>query len=164
VIRVFPIALPTVATVCGYFGDTRGNGTRSHQGVDLCAPIGTPLLAVDDGFVKQGTDPLGGTVVTLDAPDGTHYYYAHLSAYGASGNVSADDVIGYVGKTGDAAPAGIPSHLHFEMHPQGGPTVDPLPALQAAPRRTVPQRRSAALVAAAAILAVGGIAVWAVWR
>ena len=118
-------------------------GARQHSGVDVFAPEGTPLLAVDDGVASFGTDPLGGNVVNLRAPDGARYYYAHLSRFAptasgfTSSPVRAGELIGYVGTTGNAV--GKPPHLHFEIHPGNGPAVDPFPALRDAP---VVQRRS----------------------
>jgi murein DD-endopeptidase MepM/ murein hydrolase activator NlpD len=108
------------------YGDSWGaprSGGRRHQGVDMLAPFGTPLIAVVSGYVNQTTNPLGGVALQLFGDNGTRYYYAHLSAYeGVSGWVPQGQVIGYVGDTGNAA--GTP-HLHFEIHPGGGIPVNP---------------------------------------
>src|SRR5690242_16762159 len=106
---------------------------RTHYGNDLFAPEGTPLLAVDDGVVRYGTDPLGGNVANLYATDGTRYYYAHQYAFahgaspGTSRSVRAGEILGYVGTTGNAQ--GTPSHVHFEIHPGNGEAIDPFPYL-----------------------------------
>jgi murein DD-endopeptidase MepM/ murein hydrolase activator NlpD len=127
-----------VAIICpvqGFsaFGDTWGaprSGGRRHQGVDMLAPTGTPLQAVESGTVTQGTNRLGGITVSLQGDGGNRYYYAHLSAYeGVSGRVEQGQVIGYIGDTGNAT--GTP-HLHFEIRPGGGVPVNPYPSVRAA--------------------------------
>ena len=124
-VRVFPVA--GGASYYDDWGAPRGGG-RTHKGNDLMANEGTPLLAVDDGEVRFGTDPFGGQIAALysSGPGGENvrYYYAHLSAYegDAPRQVRAGDVIGYVGHTG-TADATAP-HLHFEIR-QGGSALDP---------------------------------------
>ncbi len=108
------------------YGDTWGaprSGGRRHQGVDMLAPTGTPLLAVISGLVFHNSNRLGGTTISLLGDNGNRYYYAHLSDYeGEEGWVETGAVIGYIGDTGNAV--GIP-HLHFEIRPGGGVPVNP---------------------------------------
>lgn len=131
---VFPVGVPYS------FGDSFGaprmmetEFAHAHQGTDIMAPMGTPLMACERGVVsKMGTDVLGGTKVWLRGESGTFYYYAHLSAFAAGvvdgAIVNAGQVLGYVGDTGNAR-GGAP-HLHFEIHPGGGPAVNPYPLLK----------------------------------
>lgn len=108
------------------YGAPRGGG-RSHQGNDILAPRGTPVVANVSGDVSPNHSSLGGNSYFLHGSDGNTYFGAHLDSYGASGSVSAGTVIGYVGDTGDAQ--GGPTHLHFEIHPGGGGPVNPYSTL-----------------------------------
>jgi murein DD-endopeptidase MepM/ murein hydrolase activator NlpD len=131
---VFPVGDPH--TFGDSFGAPRMMGTQyehAHQGTDIMAPTGTPLLACERGVItKMGSDVLGGTKIWVKGESGTYYYYAHLSAF-ADGMVDGlvvepGTIIGYVGDTGNAK-GGAP-HLHFEIHPEGGPAVNPYPLLK----------------------------------
>ena len=106
--------------------------TGFHQGTDMLAPRGTAIVAPASGTVTQGVGSIGGRYFRLIAKDGTMYYGAHMSKFGKSGRVKAGDVLGYVGNSGDAA--GGATHLHFEIHPAGGPAVNPYPYLARACR------------------------------
>lgn len=104
-----------------------GPGWRLHQGTDVFAAAGTPVRAPADGRVRLRDGGLGGTVVYVVEPDGTYYYLAHLQGRAeglAEGDpVRAGQLVGYVGSSGNAG--GGASHLHIEVHPDGGPAVDP---------------------------------------
>jgi murein DD-endopeptidase MepM/ murein hydrolase activator NlpD len=108
------------------FGDPRPGG-RSHEGIDMVAATGTPIVAPVSGVVAHGADPLGGNNFTLQGSDGRFYYGAHLSGYGQAGSVAAGTVVGYVGETGHAFGA----HLHIEIH-VGGVPINPYGDLVAA--------------------------------
>jgi murein DD-endopeptidase MepM/ murein hydrolase activator NlpD len=131
---VFPVGTPN--TFGDSFGAPRMVGTQyvhAHQGTDIMAPRGTPLLACERGIVsKMGTDVLGGTKLWLKGESGTYYYYAHLDSFApglANGQVvDAGQLLGYVGDTGNAK--GGATHLHFEIHPDGKAAVNPYPLLK----------------------------------
>jgi murein DD-endopeptidase MepM/ murein hydrolase activator NlpD len=128
---VFPVADPH--TFSSTFGAPRSGG-RSHEGNDIFAPMGTPLLASERGIIdNMGTGTLGGIKLWLIGESGTQYYYAHLIAYAdgiTDGTlVEAGEIIGYVGNTGNAI--STPPHLHYEIHPDGGDAIDPYPLLHA---------------------------------
>lgn len=115
------------------FSDTWGaprSGGRKHEGVDMLADRGTPVVAVEDGTIhRMSNTSRGGIAVWLDGIGGDRYYYAHLDAWAAGlsvgQTVSRGEKIGTVGTTGNA-PAHIP-HLHWEFHPDRGGPVNPTP-------------------------------------
>jgi murein DD-endopeptidase MepM/ murein hydrolase activator NlpD len=108
------------------FGFVKPTG-QVHEGVDLYAPRGTPVVAPVSGMVAEYPNDKGGRAIQLWGDDGNRYYGAHLDAYGRTGRVTAGTVIGRVGNSGDAK--GGPTHLHFELHPGGGPAASPYPLL-----------------------------------
>ncbi len=125
-LKVFPVAGDN--SYSDDYGAPRHQGR--HEGVDIMADRGTPLVAVDDTVVKRLSrveTGLGGIWVWLQRADGTEYYYAHMSSIAAGLDVgtklTAGQVIGAVGNTGDAR-YGAP-HCHFELHPGGGGSADP---------------------------------------
>ncbi len=114
------------------FGDTWGaprSGGRTHQGVDMIAATGVPVVAVVDGFAQSKVNTLGGNTIWFSGADGNKYYYAHLDGWATLGSVSAGTIIGYVGQTGNAQFS--VSHLHFQIHPGGGAAVNPYPTVRA---------------------------------
>ena len=139
---MFPLPQLTTQAVRSRFGAPREAGRRTHQGIDIFAPRGTPVVAVADGMAQPSTNELGGNVVWLhDGARGRTYYYAHLErwAWEEGGSVRAGDTVGFVGNTGNARTT--PPHLHFGIY-EGGP-VDPLPFLD--PDDPAPPRLAAPL-------------------
>jgi murein DD-endopeptidase MepM/ murein hydrolase activator NlpD len=117
-LQVCPVAGPN--SFVDSFGWPRDGHT--HQGIDLIAPYGTPVVAAHPGNVTYSSSSSGG-LQAYAYGSGGYSFYAHLSGYGgAGGSVGAGTVIGYVGSTGNA---GSTNHLHFEWHPGGGAAVDP---------------------------------------
>ena len=105
------------------FGDLRRDpkgGSHIHQGDDIMAATGTPILAPFDGVASISHSRLGGLGVYVHGENG-FVYNAHLSRIGTLGPVEAGDVIGYVGSTGHSSGP----HDHFEWHPENGAAVDP---------------------------------------
>lgn len=132
---LMPVPGVSVATIADTWGGARGGG-RQHEGQDIFAPAGTPVLAAAPGFVYRiGPSPLGGNVVVVVAGGGHRHYYAHLSEFGEIREgqaVDVDTVLGYVGNTGNAQ--GTPPHLHFGVYtsPPGEcewDAINPLPLL-----------------------------------
>lgn len=118
---VCPVAAPV--RFVSFFGDARGRGRR-HQGVDLLAPRGTPVVANVSGTIDHHPNAMGGNAYYLHGDDGSVYYGAHLDEYiGAPGRVQLGQAIGRVGNSGNAS-ATLP-HLHFEQMPGGGAPVNP---------------------------------------
>jgi murein DD-endopeptidase MepM/ murein hydrolase activator NlpD len=116
------------------FSDTWGapRSGHTHQGVDMFAARGTPVVAVVSGSVLFQGDDSGGLAAYVTGSDGTTYYYAHLDDYvGGNRSVSAGELIGHVGNTGNAADA--PPHVHFEIRPGGpnGGAINPTPTVAA---------------------------------
>jgi murein DD-endopeptidase MepM/ murein hydrolase activator NlpD len=111
------------------FGAPR-DGQRQHAGNDIFAKRGTPVVAVVDGTVRLVTGGRAGQGVYLDGVDGVTYYGAHMNEtkVGNGQAVKRGDVIGTVGSTGNAA--GTPTHLHFEVKPGNGASIDPYALLR----------------------------------
>ena len=152
---VFPVVGKTTYT--NDFGDARWQGR--HEGNDLMAAKRSPVVAVEAGrVVKWTTSRAAGCMLYLYGRSGTTYMYVHLNndrtrrndnrggcrngiAYAPglarSQWVQAGQLIGYVGDSGDAN--GIASHLHFELHPNGGRAVSPYTRLRAARRLLFPR-------------------------
>jgi murein DD-endopeptidase MepM/ murein hydrolase activator NlpD len=132
VLAPFPVAGPAHYTD-DWGAPRHGPPAHAHQGTDIFAARGTPVIAALDGTVDRmsTTSRLGGTSLRVTLESGTFFYYAHLDGF-APGmtegrRVRAGDVVGFVGNTGNAA--GTPPHLHFEIHPRGGRAVSPVPYL-----------------------------------
>jgi Peptidase family M23 len=130
----FPIAgAHEYGMSAGRFG--AGRGGHSHQGQDVFADCGTPMVAARGGRVKfAGSQSRAGNYVVIAADDGNDHVYMHLrdKALVAKGaTVGTGQQIGFVGDTGDARGC----HLHFELWAApgwytGGSPVDPLPSLR----------------------------------
>lgn len=107
----------------GDFGARRGNG-RSHSGIDILAAVGTPVYASKSGLAFCGRIPTGyGKYVMIHHPDGYQTMYGHLSEWAINPvkKVRRGELIGFVGKTGNAANRRIEPHLHFEIKKDGVP-------------------------------------------
>lgn len=106
------------------------SGGRFHEGVDLYADRGTPVVAPVAGRVEQVRGELAGLQFRLSGADGHTYIGTHLDSFGASGQVQAGEVLGTVGSSGNAR--GTPPHLHFEIHLNGSELTNPHPTLSRA--------------------------------
>ncbi|MEX0985455.1 MAG: peptidoglycan DD-metalloendopeptidase family protein [Actinomycetota bacterium] len=98
--------------------------THAHQGNDISAPYGTPIVAPFPGTAVADTDDTAGNYVTVTGAGG-FVQMLHMSRFGTTGRVATGDVVGYVGDTGLAEGP----HTHFEWHPGGGSAADPYPQL-----------------------------------
>jgi murein DD-endopeptidase MepM/ murein hydrolase activator NlpD len=135
----FPVAGALPSDLRDSFDNARGR--RVHEAIDILAPRGTPVRAVEDGTVAKLYLGGGGgiSVYQFDPGERYCYYYAHLERY-APGlregqRVSRSEVIGYVGTTGNAPPDA--PHLHFAIFVLDetrrwwtGTPVNPLPVLR----------------------------------
>lgn len=120
---VFPVLGFDLRRLHDSFDEPR-DGSRRHAALDLLAPRGTPVLAVDDGAVAKLHDSVGKgglSIYHFDPSDTYCYYYAHLDRYAAGLRdgtpLSKGDVVGYVGSTGNAPPQ--TPHLHFAVFKLG---------------------------------------------
>jgi murein DD-endopeptidase MepM/ murein hydrolase activator NlpD len=104
---------------------------RRHEGQDIFAARGTPILSATKGIIYNiGENNLGGQTVSVIGSGGRLYYYAHLDSYArgieVGDRVTTRTVLGYVGTTGNAQ--GTPPHLHFGVYTGTG-AINPLPLL-----------------------------------
>ncbi|HEV2903091.1 MAG TPA: M23 family metallopeptidase, partial [Gaiellaceae bacterium] len=155
------------------YGDPRGQGR--HEGIDIMAPRKALALAAEAGRVKYHFgSSRAGCMLYLHGSSGTTYLYVHLNndlgmtndnqgsckpgvsfAPGLKSGmrVAAGEPIGFVGDSGDAN--GIEPHLHFEMHPNDGASINPFTHLNRAYRLlfAAPSKRDTALWLKGSVLA-----------
>lgn len=127
-----PVAGVKPVQLADTWGGARSGGRR-HEGIDIFAKRGTPVLSSTEGIVlRVGANSLGGQVVWVLGPGGQRHYYAHLDRYGdvrAGTRLMPGSIVGYVGNTGSAA--ATPPHLHYGIYTVGG-AVNPYPLLHPA--------------------------------
>lgn len=125
----FPVQGRGNSAAQSFFGANRDGGARSHAGVDIFAPRGTPVVAAIDGRIASlRPNKLGGNVVWLaDEARGQSLYYAHLDSQAVQEGqlVQMGDTIGFVGNTGNARTTA--PHLHFGIYRRGKGAIDPWP-------------------------------------
>lgn len=125
----FPIAGGKNQHIQSFWGATRDAGKRSHEGIDIFAPRGTPVIAVTDGQItSSGEKGLGGKQVWIrDRSRNQSLYYAHLDSIMPliHNRVKTGDTIGFVGNTGNARTTA--PHLHFGIYKGYRGAIDPLP-------------------------------------
>jgi len=123
----FPVSGKGNSAVMSFWGVDRDGGKRRHEGIDIFAKKGTPVVAATDGTVGfTGERGIGGKQVWLrEGLLGNSLYYAHLDSIAVEGGtrVKAGDTLGFVGNTGNAQ--FTPPHLHFGIYKNGA--VNPLP-------------------------------------
>jgi len=125
-VLINPVYGASNKSIGSFYGASRDNGKRSHEGVDIFAPKGTPIIAPTDGHITRvGLNKLGGKVVWMkDTRRGHSYYFAHLDSQMVKPGmrVHQGHVLGLVGNTGNARRT--PPHLHFGIYQSG--SKDPL--------------------------------------
>lgn len=108
------------------------SGGRKHQGIDIFARRGTPVVSPVDGLVTSiGQDRLGGNIVRVLGPGRQVHYFAHLDSIAPLERwqvVRAGDVLGFVGNTGNAR-GGRP-HLHYGIYTAAHGAINPYPLLR----------------------------------
>ncbi len=111
----------------GIFASRRSGG-RTHNGVDLYAPVGTPVLAIRSGVVERAGEHRGmGKFVVIAHKDSLRSIYGHLSsiAVATGESVRQGQRVGAVGKTGNAAYRDMQPHLHLEIRRENA-ALDPM--------------------------------------
>ncbi|MFP5390213.1 MAG: M23 family metallopeptidase [Gammaproteobacteria bacterium] len=116
-----PIASVAPRGLADTWGAARAPARR-HEGIDIFAKKGTPILSTTEGVVlHSGQNQLGGNVVWIMGPAGHRHYYAHLDTFAGLSRgqrIAAGTVVGYVGNTGNARTT--PPHLHYGIYTIGG--------------------------------------------
>ena len=137
---VFPVA-GKKSIIGSFWGAGRDGGKRKHEGIDIFARKGTPVVAVADGIVMEaGNTPRGGKTVWLRSfNDNFYYYYAHLDKHMVQfgETVKKGQHLGTVGNTGNAKLT--PPHLHFGIYSYTG-AIDPLPYVKHLPKVSIPRK------------------------
>ncbi|MGG6231350.1 M23/M56 family metallopeptidase [Tenacibaculum sp. SDUM215027] len=116
---LFPVQGKSKKDISSSYGKRRNPFKKGkkmmHNGIDIKAPIGTPIIASADGVIAKATDQdKWGNLIVIKHSDGYQTWYAHLQKFNVTKNqsVKKGDIIGYVGNTG----ASLGSHLHYEVH------------------------------------------------
>jgi len=139
-----PVVGVPLTSIADTWGQSRADGARLHQGTDIAAAAGTPVLAATPGIVDKVFESVaGGRTLYIRSSDRRwSFYYAHLAAYapgiGEGVRVAAGQPIGFVGDTGNAGAGNY--HLHFGVSRmrlgdrwwQGEP-INPYPLLVGTP-------------------------------
>ncbi|KAF3467080.1 M23 family metallopeptidase [Streptomyces sp. Tu 3180] len=107
-----------------YYGQSGTNWMSVHTGIDFPVPYGSTVMAATDGTVRTQFNVSYGNMMIVTAKDGTETWYCHLSSYRVAPGttVKAGDPIAFSGNSGKSTGP----HLHFEVRPGGGSTIDPL--------------------------------------
>jgi murein DD-endopeptidase MepM/ murein hydrolase activator NlpD len=131
VLLSIPSLWPVIGRITSAFGETRfspsSGGTRPHQGIDIAAPTGTPIVAPADGVVViAGREAQYGRLVSIDHGHGYTTRYGHLKNIQVKpgDRVHAGQILGTVGISGNTTGP----HLHYEVRIHGRP-VNPFPYL-----------------------------------
>ena len=134
----FPVSGGENKNVKSFWADPRDSGSRSHEGVDIFADRGTPVIAVTNGRIsKVDNKGLGGKQVWLKGKSfGNTIYYAHLDSIAVKKGkrVKVGDTLGFVGNTGNAET--LPPHLHFGIYKSKG-AINPLSYIKKTEIQTV---------------------------
>lgn len=127
----FPVSSTVKSNIGSLWGDPRDAGVRKHEGVDIFAKKGSPVVAVTDGTVSRVNEGgIGGKVIWFNPDDESFsVYYAHLDTQYVQGGqrVAKGQVLGTVGNTGNAR--FTPAHLHFGIYTGNG-AVNPIGFIQ----------------------------------
>lgn len=133
VVRNLPIPVlfgVKLSMITPNFADPRDGGSRSHEGLDIMAPKGAPIVSPTEAVVIQtGSGSSAGKYVTTANPGGETFVYMHLDEILVKNGDELDvgDIIGSVGNTGNAS--GGAAHLHFEVRNSSRGATDPYPRI-----------------------------------
>jgi len=118
-----PSLWPVIGRVSSSFGESRmssAGGVRSHKGLDICVPVGTPVVAAGDGVVSfSGTESEYGRLICIEHGHGFSTAYGHLQKLHvqAGDKVTKGQVIGTVGLSGNSTGP----HVHYEVRVHSNP-------------------------------------------
>lgn len=123
-----PVKSYRLTSSYGLRSDPFRGGRRSHKGIDMAGPIGTPIYATADGIVGRSQWVRGyGKYIEINHGNAIQTRYGHMSRLNVKANarVKAGDLIGFMGSTGRSTG----SHLHYEVR-IAGQAVNPVPFMQ----------------------------------
>jgi murein DD-endopeptidase MepM/ murein hydrolase activator NlpD len=143
-----PVEGVAARTIVDSWGNPR-SGARRHEGIDIFAPRGRPVVSTTPGIVwRVGENGLGGRVVWVLGPGRQLHYYAHLDAFAPirqGDRVDPGTRLGFVGDSGNAR--GGATHLHYGIYPMGARPINPSPRLRAGGEPAATRVSSARVVA-----------------